>query len=162
MALRLALVSILVAGILAPVAGADPPEHIPFPPSEPFVIEGSCDFPVLLEEVVNKEKLTVFSDGREIITGSLKVRLTNLDDPSSSLLLNISGPAFFTPRDDGGFSLKATGSWLWFFAPGELGEGSPGMMFTTHGQARLVVTGEGDTSFELLSGTRGEVCPRLA
>jgi hypothetical protein len=162
MVLRLIVVSLMAAGILAPVALADPPEHIPLPSSEPFVIEGSCDFPVLLEEVANRTKLKVFSDGREIVTGVLKVRLTNLDDPSNSLVLNVSGPAFTTPLDDGGFRLKATGPWLWFFAPGELGVGSPGMMFTTHGRARLVVTGEGDVSFELLAGTWRDVCPRLA
>ena len=162
MVLRLILVSLVAAGILAPVAAADPPEHIPLPGSEPFVIEGSCDFPVLLEEIANKTKLTSFSDGREVVTGKLKVRLTNLDDPSNSLVLNISGPGVTTPRDDGGFTLKATGAWLWFFAPGELGPGSPGMMFTTHGQARLVATGEGELSYRLLSGTRSEVCPRLA
>ena len=162
MVLRLILVSFVAAGILAPVAVADPPEHIPVPGSEPFVIEGTCDFPVLLEEVANRTKLTIFSDGREVVTGQLKVRLTNLDDPSSSLVLNISGPGITTPRDDGGFRLRATGAWLWFFAPGDLGDGSPGMMFTTHGQARLVGTGAGELSFELLAGTQREVCPRLA
>ena len=162
MALRLILVSLVAAGILAPVATADPPEHIPLPGSDPFVIEGSCDFPVLLEEVANRTKLTIFSDGRELVTGQLKVRLTNLDDPSNSLVLNISGPGVTTPSDDGGFRLKATGAWLFFFAPGDLGEGSPGMMFTTHGQARLVVTGEGEMSYELLSGRQSDVCPRLA
>jgi hypothetical protein len=162
MVLRLIFVSLVAAGILAPVAAADPPEHIPLPGSEPFVIEGSCDFPVLLEEVANRTKLTIFSDGREVVTGQLKVRLTNLDDPSNSLVFNISGPGITTPRDDGGFRLKATGAWRWFFAPGELGAGSPGMLVTTHGQARLVGTGEGELSFELLSGTQREVCPRLA
>ena len=36
------------------------------------------------------------------------------------------------------------------------------MLFTTHGQARIVVTGAGDFTFEQIAGTRREVRPDLA
>jgi hypothetical protein len=147
---------------VAPAAMGAPPEREPLPPSDPFVIEDVCAFPVYLEELVNRGTITRFSDGRETITGTLKIRLTNLDQPAKSRVLNISGPAHFVPTSDGGVVLKGTGRWLWFFLPGELGEGTPGMMILLSGQARLTISTEGELSFTVVGGRSQDVCELLA
>jgi hypothetical protein len=147
---------------VAPGALAQRPEREPLPPADPFVIEDVCAFPVYLEELVNRTKLTRFPDGREKITGALKIRLTNLDRPAKTRVFNISGPAHFLPTPDGGVILRGTGRWLWFFAPGELGEGTPGMMMLLSGQARLTISPEGDLSFTVVSGRAQNVCNLLA
>jgi hypothetical protein len=80
------------------------------------------------------------------------VRLTNLDDPTRSVVLNIPGPGTF---DESG--LTATGPWLFFFLPGELGEGSPAILAYTAGRVRI-----DDGGFHQLAGTRTDLCPLLA
>jgi hypothetical protein len=161
---RAASVGLAIIALLAvaPAAMAQQPEREPLPPSDPFVIEDICAFPVLLEELVNRATLTRFPDGREKITGTLKIRLTNVDQPAKSRVFNISGPAHFLPTPDGGVVLKGTGRWLWFFAPGELGEGTPGMMILLSGHARLTISPEGDLSFTVVGGRAQNVCSLLA
>jgi hypothetical protein len=156
------LAVIAFAFAVAPSAMGQRPEREPLPPSDPFVIEDICAFPVLLEELENRATITRFSDGREKITGTLKIRLTNLDEPTKSRVLNVSGPAHFVPTADGGVVLKGTGRWLWFFAPGELGEGTPGMMMLLSGHARLTISPEGDLSFNVIGGRARDVCALLA
>ena len=156
----LAVVAFALA--LAPATMGTPPEREPLPPSDPFVIEEACAFPVLLEELVNRATITRFADGRENNTGTLTIRLTNLDEPTKSRILNISGPAHFVPTADGGVILKGTGRWLWFFAPGELGEGTPAMMILLSGHAKLSISPEGELSFSVIGGRADDVCTLLA
>ncbi|MDP8956860.1 MAG: hypothetical protein M3N24_07885 [Actinomycetota bacterium] len=156
------LAVIALALAVAPTAMGQRPEREPLPPSDPFVIEDICSFPVLLEELVNRATITRFSDGREKITGTLKIRLTNVDEPRKSRVFNISGPAHFRPTADGGVVLKGTGRWLWFFVPGELGEGTSGMMMLLSGHARLTISPEGELSFTVVGGRAQDVCTLLA
>jgi hypothetical protein len=152
----------LAALALAPTASAQKPtkEPVEQPPDE--VIEGICAFPVLIETVVNNEKLLTFPDGSMLITGTLKVRVTNVDDPANSRLLNISGPGKITPTPDGGEIVEARGTWLWVFMPDELGPGEPGQIILTTGRARAVFEADGSASFTVLSGRRIDVCALLA
>jgi hypothetical protein len=112
--------------------------------------------------LANKEFTTTFSDGRQLITGKLKVRLTNLDEPSQSLKVNISGPGVIRVTEEGVFTLKATGRWLFFFFPGDLGPGEPGFMVITTGRAVLRIDAEGSFSFSHSRGTTKDVCAALA
>jgi hypothetical protein len=112
--------------------------------------------------LANKEFATTFNDGRQLITGTLKVRLTNLDDPSKSLTVNISGPRVVRVTEQGVFTLKATGRWLFFFFPGDFGPGEPGLMVITTGRAILRIDAEGDFSFSHPRGTTADVCAALA
>jgi hypothetical protein len=116
----------LAAFALVPVASADKPSR-EFTPTEDFIIEDVCAFPVEYHVLANNEFTTTFSDGRQLITGKLKVRLTNLDEPSKSLKVNISGPGVIRVTEEGVFTLKATGRWLFFFFPADLGPGEPGI-----------------------------------
>jgi hypothetical protein len=144
---------LIVAAITVPVAVASGPPVIEPVPAEDFTIPADiCGFEVGVEILVNKNKAIMFSDGRTMITGALKVRLTNLDDPTRSVVLNIPGPGTF---DESG--LTATGPWLFFFLPGELGEGSPAILAYTTGLVRI-----DDAGFHQLGGTRTDLCPLLA
>ena len=144
---------LILAAITVPVAAASGPPVIEPAPSEDFTIPADiCGFEVGVEILADKAKAITFSDGRTMISGALKVRLTNLDDPTRSVVLNIPGPGTF---DESG--LTATGPWLFFFLPGELGEGSPAILAYTTGLVRI-----DDAGFHQLGGTRTDLCPLLA
>lgn len=143
----------LVAAIAVPVAAADKPVKEPSP-SDDFTIPASiCGFEVMVEILADKGKAITFGDGRTMISGVLKVRLTNSNDPTRSIVLNISGPGKFEANG----VLTATGPWLFFFLPGELGAGSPPLLAYTKGRVLI-----DDTGFHLLGGTRTDLCPLLA
>ncbi len=158
--LILVLLTVLV-GSLPPAASAEKPIREFFPASD-TVLEGICAFPVEEQVLVNKEYTITFADGRQLVTGVLKVRLTNVDDPSKSLDLNISGPGVITPTEGGGFVLKASGTWLLFFAPGDLGPDEPGQLLLVTGLSILEVDAEGNLSFTQKAGTDTDLCAALA
>ena len=143
---------VIVAAITVPLAVASGPVIEPLP-AEDFTIPADiCGFEVAVDILANKTTAIMFGDGRTMITGALKVRVTNLDDPTKSIVLNIPGPGKF---DESG--LTATGPWLFFFLPDELGEGSPAILAYTTGQVRI-----DDAGFHQLGGTRTDLCPLLA
>ena len=147
-----AAVALAALVVAVPVAVADKPTFEPVP-AEDFTIDAViCGFPVAVEILTNNEKAITFSGGMTTVTGTLKVRLTNVDDPTQSIVLNIPGPGFL---DEGG--LIATGPWLFFFLPGDLGPGSPGILASTFGRVQLDESG-----FHLLAGRRIDLCPLLA
>jgi hypothetical protein len=143
-----ALFCALVLGCLlaAPTASGTRPERF-FVPNEDTVLSNVCSFEVGLHVIQNNEYQTVFSDGHFIVTGVLTVRLTNLSDPTNSMVLNISGPGIFTPTEDGGLVLKAQGPWLFFFAPDDLYPGSPAIFLYSRGQSTLSFDASGVGTF---------------
>ena len=143
----------LVGACMVPAALADRPIREPVPATDATFPAEVCGFEIQLEVLTNNEYILIFSDGRATVTGALKVRLTNLEDPAQSIVLNIPGPGFF---DESG-ALTATGPWFWIFFPGDLGEGSPGVAFLTFGRVRLDETG-----FHLLAGQQIDLCAVLA
>ena len=157
-----ALFSALVLGCLlaAPNASGTRPDRF-FLPAEDFVISGSCGFDVGVHTLQNNEYMTVFENGRSLVTGVLKERLTNLSDPSKSIDVNVSGPGTFTPTPDGGFVLRAEGRWLFWFAAGDLGAGSPAILVLTSGLTIASVDGSGNISFAPSRNTR-DLCAALA
>jgi hypothetical protein len=143
---------VIVSAITVPVAAASKPVIEPVP-AEDFAIPADiCGFEVGVNILANKGKAITFSDGSTMVTGALKVRLTNLDDPTRSIVLNIPGPGRFSES-----GLTATGPWLFFFLPDELGEGSPAILAYTTGRVRIDEAG-----FHQLGGTRTDLCPLLA
>lgn len=151
---------IMAALLLAPAATADKPLRF-FLPADDSVLSGVCPFDLGVDVLVNNEFGTVFSDGRFLITGTFKVELTNLGDPGQSMTANVSGPGVITPTPDGGFVLKAEGPWFFFFFPGDLGPGSPGVGLITKGLSLLAVDGSGNLSFRPAHNTT-DVCAELA
>ena len=143
---------VVAAAIVVPVAAASRPDIEPVP-AEDFTLPADiCGFEVGVDILANKEKAITFSDGSTMVTGALKMRLTNLGDPTRSIVLNIPGPGRFSES-----GLKATGPWLFFFFPGELGEGSPAILAYTTGRVRI-----DDAGFHQRGGTRTDLCPLLA
>lgn len=142
-----ALLGALVLGcLLAATAGATRPERF-FLPTEDTVISGPCSFDVGLHVIQNNEYETLFEDGHFIITGALRVSLTNLSDPSKSTVLNIPGPGIFTPTSDGGLVVRAVGPWLFWFSADDLYPGSPPIMLFTRGQSTLSFDASGTGTF---------------
>jgi hypothetical protein len=143
---------VVFAAIMVPRAAASKPviEQLP---AEDFTIPADiCGFEVSVDILANKSKAIMFGDGRTMITGTLKVRLTNVEEPTSSIVLNIPGPGRFNES-----GLTATGPWLFFFVPDELAEGSPAILAYTTGRVRI-----NETGFHQLGGTRTDLCPLLA
>ena len=145
-------VLVSVAAILVPVATASKPVIEPLPADDFTIPADICGFDVAVNILANKSKAIMFGDGHMMITGSLKARLTNVEEQTRSIVLNIPGPGRFDER-----GLTATGPWLFFFLPDELGEGSPGILAYTTGRARI-----DDAGFHLLGGRRTDLCPLLA
>ncbi len=109
----------LLALLPASAALADKPTREPLP-AEDFTLTGVCPFPVRVEVMANKEKATTFTTKggeRTIVTGTLRVRLTNLAT-GESRELNVSGPVFVTPHEDGSATVVLRGRSLIFSTPG--------------------------------------------
>lgn len=98
-----AVAVIAVVGVFGSVgaASASPPSSEPVPIPDSFTVEGICSFTVQIDVLMNREKISTFSNGTQLITGAVKMRLTNTSNPDNSLVLNPSGPARLVPLGDG-------------------------------------------------------------
>jgi hypothetical protein len=91
--------------------------------------------------------------------GSLIVELSN-EQTGDSIVANLSGPGTSTFTDDSQI-LEAVGPWLFFFFPGDLGEGEPGMALLTTGRFVVEFSEEGVSILEQ-QGRVVDVCALLA
>jgi hypothetical protein len=137
----------VAAALLVPgVAAADKPIREGLP-AEDFTIQGSCAFDVDLQVLANKEFITTFSDGRQLI------RLTNVDT-GKSIDLNISGPVFITPHADGSVTFELSGRSLVFL---------PGLLELTSGPAVLEIDPAGNVvGYAKTSAAAVDLCAVLA
>jgi hypothetical protein len=141
----------VVVLVVAAPASALMPERFQPGPNPDFTVEGVCDFPVLLHDVVNQGVITDFFDQegnltREQFTGLLIVEVSRLDaqgNPVETITLNISGPGVET-FDESGSTLTGLGPWLLFFFPGQVTGFPDGLIWFTMGQfvLRFEDTGE--------------------
>lgn len=155
--LILAATLVLGAALVAPLASADRPirEELPAADSSGQFCE---DFPVLVHPTRNKEFITIFSSGAALITGALRVEVTNLDS-GESIELNIPGPGFFT---EDGSMLIGTGPWLLWGEAGDLGEGSPAQVTFISGRFVMTFDEEGDITGITTRGHIVDICSVLA
>jgi hypothetical protein len=146
-----ALVAVLMTVLAAGAATAAQPIR------EPILFEDEvltlCSFPVLVEFTANKEFVTFFED-RILVTGKLFVRLTNLDDPSNSLTLNISGPAHISETSE-----RSGGRGLFLLFPEDVG--GPGLILTT-GRVDVVRGEDGFITNLSVKGNSVNICAALA
>jgi hypothetical protein len=149
-----ALLAACAAMALVPTAAADPPTREPLPFLE-ATGQFCTDFQVHIAATQNKEALTIFSSGAALVTGVLKVEVTNLST-GTSLVLNISGPGRFNV--DG--SISGAGTWLLFGEAGQLPGPDPGLLLIT-GRISVTTGPAGITSFTV-TGTQQDVCDALA
>jgi hypothetical protein len=148
--------ALVAAALLAPGAAANKPLKEPLPTLE--ATGQFCeDFQVRIETTANKEVLHTFSSGAAIITGVLKVEVTNLET-EETLALNISGPGKFS---EDGSTLTGGGPWLLFGEEGELGPNSGAGMMLIHGRTTLRFGPAGLESIEVQGHTE-DICAALS
>ena len=145
--------------LLAPAAIAAKPVKEPLPTSEPsdFAAGEICPFPLLVETLTNREKSITFSDGSQLITGALKVRLTNLAT-RDSILVNASGPSRETVEGD---ILHVVSRGSTVLVANATQPGGPGALFV-HGRASFdidLLTGE--PLFLVVHGNTRNLCEEL-
>jgi len=141
--------SALMAG--APASYADGPTKIPLPATTPQVITGSCSFPVLTEITTNGET-GIFFATYIIVTGPLKVRLTNTVS-GTTLTENVSGPAKVYPHADGTTTVIGRGTGL---IP------SPGHLWLATGNSVIAVSADGTQILLSTDGRFVDLCGALA
>jgi hypothetical protein len=147
--------------LLPGVAAADQPTRQALPQAD-VTIKGSCSFDVALHIVRNDEFITTFGDGRQLITGSLVVSLTNVDT-DKTITVNISGPVFVIPHEDGSLSQTLRGQSLIPVPAGALGPGSPGVLDLTSGPVVIENAANGSiVSSTKTSAATVDLCPVLA
>lgn len=137
--------------VLPPTAGAEQPTR-EFIPASDITITDSCSFDVGIHVVANNEYGITFANGPTLVTGALKVTLTNLSDPSKSITLNIPGPGSYTVTSDGGLTVDARGPWLFFY---------PGVLLYSAGRSTLSVSASGEISLRQQGGTSTNLCALL-
>ena len=154
-----ALGAALTAALTFASAGsADKPVKEPAPAPE-FITGSFCsDFDVLIHVLVNKEQAKTFSSGATIITGQLKVELTNLET-DKTVAVNISGP-FFVSAD--GRTTSLSGRSLQFGEPGDFGPGSPAILWVTSGPFVVTSDSDGNVTGFTTSGHVIDMCQVLA
>jgi uncharacterized protein YaiE (UPF0345 family) len=159
--LSLALGGVLAVLLLVPPAFGDQPSRDPTPPppGTSFTLPGICAFDVQVTVTVNKEYTLTFSNGAQIITGALVVKLTNLST-NKSTTLNIAGPGFTTA---GSSQLTLSGSSLIFYFPGDLGPGTPGALLWTRGPVTVTFDATGAvTAIDRTSASATDMCKVLS
>lgn len=149
------LLAALAAVLLVPAAAADPPTR-EFAPAADLTGQFCKGFQVHIHVVQNKEYFTFFSNGATLITGVLKLEVTNVSS-GKTLALNVSGPGTFSAD---GATAAAHGTWLLFGEAGQMPGPDPGMVLAS-GSTSLVFGPAGLTSITN-NGTMRDVCALLA
>ena len=128
-------------------------------PSGPFTYPPEiCGFEVFEDPIANKGKQLTFSDGSQLVSGTFKARLTNLET-GESILVNASGPGKITVEDDV-LTVNARGPWLIALAPGE--PTGPGIFYYTGRTTFTVDLIEGVLTSITSTSTRRDICAELS
>jgi hypothetical protein len=157
----LLLAATLVLGSAQAVLAAKP-DRVPLelPSSLEFAAGEACEFPLLVEIRANRGKTLTFFDNegnaiRQIGTGTLKIRVTNLADESvGPLELNISGPLHTTPHPDGSATLIYGGRGISLYPPGTF--------VLTAGRSVVELDAEGSVVSVTNIGFEEDLCVTLA
>jgi hypothetical protein len=113
-------------------------------------VSGSCTFDVLVETIANREFATTFTSGKQIITGRVVARLTNVST-GKSVVVQISGPGIEDLSNPSVFNLNGTSL---LFPPGQL--------LLTRGPVSLTFDQNGNvTSLTMTSASAVDLCPVL-
>jgi hypothetical protein len=158
--------SLLFAAALVLVSAqavlAAKPDRAPLelPPSLEFAAGEACEFPLLVEFLANRGKTLTFYDNegnaiRQIGTGALKIRVTNLaDDSVAPLEFNISGPIHITLHPEGSATLVFGGRGISLFPPGTF--------VLTAGRSVVELDAEGEVISVTNIGFEEDLCVALA
>jgi hypothetical protein len=147
---------VLLAATVTSAAQAVPPTRETEPPFDFDNTSLFCGFPLRAETLRNNVKITTFSDGREVVTGSHTYRLTNLSS-GKSLVLTDAGNLI---TDPGQTADTFTGRVVLFLFPGEpLGPGA--WLFVGRTVATFAEPGGFFYSNLDLTGQRVDLCAAL-
>jgi hypothetical protein len=158
--------ALVLVAIAATPAWAGPTRS-PSPASAFDLPDIFCGFAVHVEFPKNREYSLTYTDDDGNVTlirttGAFAVSLTNLENGHSADF-NISGPGSLVPHEDGSATLYASGTWLFPFAPDQLGPGTPGQLTLYIGHTVLWFDANGfDQRIVSFSGRTSDVCAALA
>ena len=160
---RFAPILVVAIAALAPApAAADQPLREGLPGGPETLDASICGFPVDVTLPTNREFVTTFTNGKQIVTGSLFATLTN-DQTGRSTTVNISGPAIFVRHSDGTLTATFSGRSLIFLAPNEVAPGSPALLDLTSGRVVFQVDQAGNiASYDIRSARVQDLCAVLA
>jgi hypothetical protein len=132
-------------------------------PNALFTVDASvCGFAVDVTIPTNREFITTFSNGKQIITGALFTTLTNTET-QKSVTVNVSGPGTIVTDANGITTFTLAGRSLLFFLPDQLGPGEPGILALTSGPVTLVFDQSANIlSFDRTSASVQDLCTVLA
>ena len=168
MRVRFAVIFPIVLLIAAALGGqpalAKGPVTEPVIPQPDATFEGLCPFPVRFAEVDSAQFITTWPNGKMRIEGPTWTRVTNTTTRESRLL-DTSATITVTPHGDGSTTVRADGRSLFYFFPGDLGAGQPGVLWWMSGV--FVERFLFDPEFSLISqnqirGTREDLCQTMA
>lgn len=128
--------TLALLALFTTTATAGKPLKEPLPPPEDAIHPAGlvCPFALGEEVLSDRGKSITFSDGSQLVTGTLKEKLTNLDT-GESIVVNVSGPGKFTVEGDV-LHVFGRGAWLLLATADE--PGGPGALFV-HGHIRFDV-----------------------
>jgi hypothetical protein len=152
--------ALLASTLFASSAFAQKPVKEPFV-QEPveFAAGEVCPFPVRIENVAGNPTIKIFPDGRELITGTARDRVTNLASGESTVVTT-SGSFLVTPLPNGNLRFDIRGQALIFLFARDVG--GPGLI-SIRGRLVEVLDPEADviTAFQL-RGQRTDICAELS
>jgi len=120
---------------------------------------GVCAFPVRVADEYSNQKVRLYDDGSTKGTGQLLTRLTNVDDPSKNILVNISGPGRFYTDSAGVFHFFLKGASLTWVTEGKDTTGTvPVGLYLRHGS----VDYDGDFNLLSYTGSAENLCDALS
>jgi hypothetical protein len=154
--IAVAMLGALFAATVASTAQALPPTR---EVEQPFDFDSNslfCGFPLRAETLRNNVKITTFSNGRQLTTGSRTYRLTNLST-GESLVLTDAGDLITNPEQT---TDTFTGRLALFLFPGEpFGPGAS--LFVGRVVANFAVPGGFFYSSLGFTGQRVDLCAAL-
>jgi hypothetical protein len=155
------LVAVVAAVAPAPASAVQPVRE--GLPAAPFTLDASiCGFAVDVTFPTNKEFSTTFTNGKQIVTGSLFATLTN-ERTGRSTTINISGPGSFVPNGDGTTTFTLSGRSLIFLFPNQVAPGSPGLLILTSGPVIFQMDANfNPLSYNITSASVQDMCAVLA
>jgi hypothetical protein len=120
---------------------------------------GVCPFPVRVADEYSNQKVRRYEDGSTKGTGQLLTRLTNLTEPSKTILVNISGPGRTYTDAAGVFHFILKGASLTWVTRGKDTTGTvPIGLYLRHGS----VDYDGDFNLLSYTGTAENLCEALS
>jgi hypothetical protein len=153
---------LLLCGIVPSAVAQPEREDVPL---AAFTLEDICAFDVFIEPLTNREIQTTFFDRAGeprlfLVTGALKLRLTNVDT-GKSIDVNAPGPGRFIPQDDG-LTQVTEGPWVLFFPAGTFPGTPDAQLLFVRGRTVTEFDAAGNPTLISLRGYVEDLCAALA